>query len=70
MLTRSTPTFDPQHIRATITKLYAAGLSDEADEICNTYAEKGALDLVRDIYEAQRRNAKIYLLSFAAVSIS
>ena len=58
MLTRSTPTFDPKHIRSTIAKLYAAGLNSQADEICNTYAERGALELVRDIYEAHRRTAR------------
>lgn len=58
MLTRSTPTFDPEHIRSTITKLYASGLSGDADEICNTYAERGALELVRDIYESHRRAAE------------
>lgn len=57
MLNRSTPTFDPKHIRSTITKLYSAGLTNDADEICNAYAEKGALELVRDIYEAHRRAA-------------
>lgn len=58
MLIRSTPTFDPKHIRSTITKLYATGLSSDADEICNTYAERGALELVRDIYEAYRRDTR------------
>jgi hypothetical protein len=58
MLTHSTPTFDSKHIRSTVTKLYAAGLNSDADEICNTYAERGALELVRDIYEAHRRDGR------------
>lgn len=56
MLSRCAPSFDPEHIRSIVTKLYKPGLRSVADEICNAYGQRGMLDLVRDIYEAHRQD--------------
>jgi hypothetical protein len=55
MMTKATPTYNAEHIRSTVTKLYDAGLTDEADSICNEYAKRGYADLLREIYERHHR---------------
>ena len=51
MLTTATPTYHADHIRSLVTKLYDAGLTEEADAVCNMYATRGHSDLLRDLYE-------------------
>jgi hypothetical protein len=51
MMTKATPTYDPDHIRSIVTKLYDAGLTEQADIVCHEYAKRGHAELLREIYE-------------------
>ncbi|MBL7049439.1 MAG: hypothetical protein ISR96_07995 [Nitrospira sp.] len=51
MLSTSTPHYDKSHIHSIVEKLYTSGNKDQADEICNTYGERGD-DFLRELYEA------------------
>ena len=50
MLASSTPSFNKEHIRSIVEKLYKHDCKDQADEICNTYGMRG-MDFLRDLYE-------------------
>ena len=54
LLEKSVPTYDPDHIRSIVGKLYGAGLRGIADQIADRYALKGS-ELLRDVYESNRR---------------
>jgi hypothetical protein len=46
-----TPTFEESVVRSLVSKLYAAGLTEITDAICDLYARQGHLELVRDLAE-------------------
>jgi len=51
MLNGTTPTYNKEHIRSIITKLYEGGETSAANRICNIYGSRG-IEFPRDIYES------------------
>lgn len=54
MLDNVIPSYEAGTIRSIIQKLYVAGMTEQANRICDRYGRKGYYGLVRDIYERHK----------------
>ncbi len=59
MLTNATPTYDDNLIRSIVEKLFQAGNTQTANQICDSYARRGFPEMLRSLYERYNSRSSV-----------